>query len=114
MLITHEVDTLKKRAALAGEMRVKGSALKRSVTAMYQGTYPRPNCIHRALVCLCRHAHTSVDEVGLEITVEMPFNYPLGMVTVDSNTDMGIKSYRKWLLQMTTYLANQVSEPCTP
>ena len=38
----------------------------------------------------------------------MPANFPLGMVTVDSTTDMGIKNYRKWLLQITTFLSSQV------
>lgn len=38
----------------------------------------------------------------------MPSNYPVGMAAVESQTDMGIKTYRKWLLQMTAFLANQV------
>jgi hypothetical protein len=49
-----------------------------------------------------------VDEVGLEVRITMPGNYPLGLAAVESTTDMGIKTYRKWLLQMTAFLANQV------
>lgn len=58
LLITHEVETLKKRAGLAGEMRVKGSALKRCVTAMYQGRCPRL-VSPRTLAHMSPRVHTS-------------------------------------------------------
>eukprot|EP00124_Ichthyophonus_hoferi_P002522 Ihof_evm1s175 gene=Ihof_evmTU1s175 len=84
LIVEHEVDTVVKAAALGENLKVKGSHVSREVTASYQ-----------------------LDEVSLEIIITMPVNHPLGMVNVDSGTHFDLKSYRKWLLQMTTFLASQ-------
>ena len=45
----------------------------------------------------------------MELVVTLPSNYPLGGLTVDSAKRVGVDTaqWRKWMLQLTTFLTHQ-------
>ena len=51
----------------------------------------------------------SIDEGSMELVVTLPSNYPLGGLTVDSAKRVGVDTaqWRKWMLQLTTFLTHQ-------
>jgi len=51
----------------------------------------------------------SIDEGSMELVVSLPNNYPLGGLTVDSGKKVGVETgqWRKWMLQLTTFLIHQ-------
>ncbi len=50
-------------------------------------------------------------ELTMELVVQLPTNYPLGVVQVSSVKRLGVSEneWRNWLLQLTTFLTHQVS-----
>jgi len=51
----------------------------------------------------------SIDEGSMELVVTLPSNYPLGALTVESARRVGVETgqWRKWMLQLTTFLTHQ-------
>jgi E3 ubiquitin-protein ligase listerin len=47
-------------------------------------------------------------ELNMELIIQLPLNYPLGIVEVSSVRRIGVseKEWRNWLLQLTTYLTH--------
>ncbi|KNC75225.1 hypothetical protein SARC_12247 [Sphaeroforma arctica JP610] len=84
MLIAQEISAAANASSSHLDLTLKASTVTKEVTAYY-----------------------NLDEIALEVVIRLPANYPLGMVSVDSPSDMGIKSYRRWMLQMTTFLSSQ-------
>lgn len=52
----------------------------------------------------------SVDDIFIELVIQLPQNYPLGSIAVDSGRRVGIalQQWRNWMLQLSTYLTHQV------
>ncbi len=48
----------------------------------------------------------TMDEASMELVVQLPANFPLGPVTVDSGKRVGVTTaqWRNWMLQLTTFL----------
>lgn len=51
----------------------------------------------------------SVDEIFIELVIQLPQNYPLGSITVESGRRVGVavQQWRNWMLQLNTYLTHQ-------
>lgn len=52
----------------------------------------------------------SVDDIFIELVIQLPQNYPLGSITVESGRRIGVavQQWRNWMLQLSTYLTHQV------
>ena len=52
-----------------------------------------------------------VDEFSIELTVCIPDNYPLSPPTIKEGkrAKVDLSLWRKWLLQLSSFVANQVS-----
>lgn len=57
----------------------------------------------------------SVDDIFIELVIQLPQNYPLGSIAVESGRRVGVavQQWRNWMLQLSTYLTHQV-ETQTP
>lgn len=53
----------------------------------------------------------NVDETCIELVISLPANHPLGPISVESGRKSGIavEQWRKWKLQLTTFLSHQVA-----
>ena len=53
-------------------------------------------------------------ELSMELVIQLPVNYPLGVVKVSSVKRIGVSEneWRNWLLQLTTYLSHQNGSIC--
>ncbi|XP_053561967.1 E3 ubiquitin-protein ligase listerin [Bombina bombina] len=51
----------------------------------------------------------AVDEICIELIIQLPQNYPLGSITVESGRRVGVavQQWRNWMLQLNTYLTHQ-------
>ncbi|XP_059400765.1 E3 ubiquitin-protein ligase listerin-like [Carassius carassius] len=51
----------------------------------------------------------SVDEIFIELVIQLPQNYPLGSILVESGRRVGVavQQWRNWMLQLNTYLTHQ-------
>lgn len=50
-----------------------------------------------------------VDNVSMEITIQLPTNYPLGVIAVKSDhKGIAINKWRRWMYQLNTFLMHQV------
>ncbi|XP_069801287.1 E3 ubiquitin-protein ligase listerin [Dendropsophus ebraccatus] len=51
----------------------------------------------------------SVDDICIELIIQLPQNYPLGSITVESGRRVGVavQQWRNWMLQLNTYLTHQ-------
>ncbi|XP_068126697.1 E3 ubiquitin-protein ligase listerin isoform X2 [Hyperolius riggenbachi] len=51
----------------------------------------------------------SVDDICIELIIQLPQNYPLGSIVVESGRRVGVavQQWRNWMLQLNTYLTHQ-------
>ncbi|XP_015237598.1 PREDICTED: E3 ubiquitin-protein ligase listerin [Cyprinodon variegatus] len=51
----------------------------------------------------------SVDDIYIELVIQLPQNYPLGSIAVESGRRVGVavQQWRNWMLQLSTYLTHQ-------
>ncbi|KAM3869223.1 E3 ubiquitin-protein ligase listerin [Diretmus argenteus] len=51
----------------------------------------------------------SVDDIFIELVIQLPQNYPLGSIMVESGRRVGVavQQWRNWMLQLSTYLTHQ-------
>nr|DBA34456.1 TPA: hypothetical protein GDO54_002013 [Pyxicephalus adspersus] len=51
----------------------------------------------------------SIDDICIELIIQLPQNYPLGSITVESGRRVGVavQQWRNWMLQLNTYLTHQ-------
>ncbi|KAM4795349.1 E3 ubiquitin-protein ligase listerin [Rhinophrynus dorsalis] len=54
-------------------------------------------------------ASYSVDDICIELIIQLPQNYPIGSITVESGRRVGVavQQWRNWMLQLNTYLTHQ-------
>lgn len=52
----------------------------------------------------------SIEDIVIELIIQLPSNYPLGSITVESGRRVGVavQQWRNWMLQLSTYLTHQV------
>ncbi|XP_058884679.1 E3 ubiquitin-protein ligase listerin-like isoform X1 [Acipenser ruthenus] len=51
----------------------------------------------------------SVEDIFIELVIQLPQNYPLGSISVESGRRVGVavQQWRNWMLQLSTYLTHQ-------
>ena len=52
----------------------------------------------------------TIEDIVIELIIQLPSNYPLGSITVESGKRIGVavQQWRNWMLQLSTYLTHQV------
>ncbi|KFQ04198.1 E3 ubiquitin-protein ligase listerin, partial [Leptosomus discolor] len=88
VLSSQEISSVQTSTQLFDGMTVKARSAAREVIATY-----------------------SVDDIFIELIIQLPSNYPLGSITVESGKRVGVavQQWRNWMLQLSTYLTHQLS-----
>ncbi|XP_056415439.1 E3 ubiquitin-protein ligase listerin [Hyla sarda] len=75
-----------------------------SSTQMFDGMAVKARPTTREVI-----ATYSVDDICIELIIQLPQNYPLGSITVESGRRVGVavQQWRNWMLQLNTYLTHQ-------
>ena len=57
----------------------------------------------------------TLEEFSIELLIVLPTNYPVGVTSVECSKKLGVATseWRKWMLQLTTFLTYQVFFVCT-
>ncbi|XP_006267222.2 E3 ubiquitin-protein ligase listerin [Alligator mississippiensis] len=86
VLSLQEISSVQSSTQLFNGMTVKARSATREVIATY-----------------------SVDDIFIELIIQLPPNYPLGSITVESGKRVGVavQQWRNWMLQLSTYLTHQ-------
>ncbi|XP_062478134.1 E3 ubiquitin-protein ligase listerin [Pezoporus occidentalis] len=86
VLSAQEIASVQTSTQLFNGMTVKARSAAREVIATY-----------------------SVDDIFIELIIQLPSNYPLGSITVESGKRVGVavQQWRNWMLQLSTYLTHQ-------
>ncbi|KAJ7418047.1 hypothetical protein WISP_61250 [Willisornis vidua] len=93
VLSFQEISSVQTSTQLFNGMTVKARSAAREVIATY-----------------------SVDDIFIELIIQLPPNYPLGSITVESGKRVGVavQQWRNWMLQLSTYLTHQNSLAIQP
>ncbi|XP_075707339.1 E3 ubiquitin-protein ligase listerin [Rhinoderma darwinii] len=75
-----------------------------SSTQMFDGMTVKARPTTREVI-----ATYSVDDICIELIIQLPQNYPLGSIAVESGRRVGVavQQWRNWMLQLNTYLTHQ-------
>lgn len=86
VLSSQEIAAVQTSTQLFTGMTVKARATTREVMATY-----------------------SIEDIVIELIIQLPSNYPLGSITVESGRRVGVavQQWRNWMLQLSTYLTHQ-------
>ncbi|KAJ7997588.1 hypothetical protein DPEC_G00230570 [Dallia pectoralis] len=86
VLSTQEISSVHTSTLTFDSMTVKARSAAREVIATY-----------------------SVDDIFIELVIQLPQNYPLGSMVVESGRRVGVavQQWRNWMLQLSTYLTHQ-------
>ncbi|XP_040836624.1 E3 ubiquitin-protein ligase listerin isoform X1 [Ochotona curzoniae] len=86
VLSFQEISSVQTSTQLLNGMAVKARATTREVMATY-----------------------SIEDIVIELIIQLPSNYPLGSITVESGKRVGVavQQWRNWMLQLSTYLTHQ-------
>ncbi|KAF4025918.1 hypothetical protein G4228_018096 [Cervus hanglu yarkandensis] len=86
VLSFQEISSVQTSTQLFNGMTVKARATTREVMATY-----------------------SIEDIVIELIIQLPSNYPLGSITVESGKRVGVavQQWRNWMLQLSTYLTHQ-------
>lgn len=86
VLSAQEISSVHSSTQMFDNMTVKARSAAREVIATY-----------------------SVDDICIELVIQLPQNYPLGSITVESGKRVGVsvQQWRNWMLQLSTYLTHQ-------
>ncbi|NWT38750.1 LTN1 ligase, partial [Thinocorus orbignyianus] len=86
VLSSQEISSVQNSTQLFNGITVKARSAAREVIATY-----------------------SVDDIFIELIIQLPSNYPLGSITVESGKRVGVavQQWRNWMLQLSTYLTHQ-------
>ncbi|KAA8586931.1 hypothetical protein FQN60_000767 [Etheostoma spectabile] len=86
VLSAQEISSVHSSTQIFDSMTVKARSATREVIATY-----------------------SVDDIFIELVIQLPQNYPLGSITVESGRRVGVavQQWRNWMLQLSTYLTHQ-------
>uniref|UniRef100_A0A7N6FCH6 E3 ubiquitin-protein ligase listerin n=1 Tax=Anabas testudineus TaxID=64144 RepID=A0A7N6FCH6_ANATE len=86
VLSAEEISSVHSSTQMFDSMTVKARSAAREVIATY-----------------------SVDDIFIELVIQLPQNYPLGSIAVESGRRVGVavQQWRNWMLQLSTYLTHQ-------
>ncbi|XP_051006332.1 E3 ubiquitin-protein ligase listerin [Acomys russatus] len=86
VLSFQEISSVQTSTQLFNGMTVKARAATREVMATY-----------------------TIEDIVIELIIQLPPNYPLGSITVESGRRIGVavQQWRNWMLQLSTYLTHQ-------
>ncbi|XP_008588259.1 PREDICTED: E3 ubiquitin-protein ligase listerin [Galeopterus variegatus] len=86
VLSFQEISSVQTSTLLFNGMTVKARAATREVMATY-----------------------TIEDIVIELIIQLPSNYPLGSITVESGKRVGVavQQWRNWMLQLSTYLTHQ-------
>ncbi|XP_042637268.1 E3 ubiquitin-protein ligase listerin [Orycteropus afer afer] len=86
VLSFQEISSVQTSTQLFNGMTVKARAATREVMATY-----------------------TIEDIVIELIIQLPSNYPLGSITVESGKRVGVavQQWRNWMLQLSTYLTHQ-------
>ncbi|CAL1573458.1 unnamed protein product [Knipowitschia caucasica] len=86
VLSAQEISSVQSSTQMFDNMTVKARSAAREVIATY-----------------------CVDDICIELVIQLPQNYPLGSITVESGKRVGVsvQQWRNWMLQLSTYLTHQ-------
>ncbi|GAB5576324.1 E3 ubiquitin-protein ligase listerin isoform X1 [Prionailurus iriomotensis] len=86
VLSFQEISSVQTSTQLFNGMTVKARATTREVMATY-----------------------AIEDIVIELIIQLPSNYPLGSITVESGKRVGVavQQWRNWMLQLSTYLTHQ-------
>lgn len=86
VLSFQEISSVQTSTQLFNGMTVKARATTREVMATY-----------------------SIEDIVIELIIQLPSNYPLGSISVESGKRVGVavQQWRNWMLQLSTYLTHQ-------
>ncbi|XP_028277901.1 E3 ubiquitin-protein ligase listerin isoform X2 [Parambassis ranga] len=86
VLSAQEISSVQTSTQMFDSMTVKARSAAREVIATY-----------------------SVDDIFIELVIQLPQNYPLGSIAVESGRRVGVavQQWRNWMLQLSTYLTHQ-------
>uniref|UniRef100_A0A8C6MV41 E3 ubiquitin-protein ligase listerin n=1 Tax=Mus spicilegus TaxID=10103 RepID=A0A8C6MV41_MUSSI len=86
VLSFQEISSVQTSTQLFNGMTVKARATTREVMATY-----------------------TIEDIVIELIIQLPSNYPLGSITVESGKRIGVavQQWRNWMLQLSTYLTHQ-------
>ncbi|KAM6223493.1 E3 ubiquitin-protein ligase listerin [Rhynchocyon petersi] len=86
VLSLQEISSVQTSTQLFDGMTVKARATTREVMATY-----------------------TIEDIVIELIIQLPSNYPLGSITVESGKRVGVavQQWRNWMLQLSTYLTHQ-------
>lgn len=86
VLSFQEISSVQTSTQLFSGMTVKARATTREVMATY-----------------------TIEDIVIELIIQLPSNYPLGSITVESGKRIGVavQQWRNWMLQLSTYLTHQ-------
>ncbi|CAK6442144.1 unnamed protein product [Pipistrellus nathusii] len=86
VLSSQEITAVQTSTQLFNGMTVKARATTREVMATY-----------------------SIEDIVIELIIQLPSNYPLGSISVESGRRVGVavQQWRNWMLQLSTYLTHQ-------
>lgn len=86
VLSAQEISSVHSSTQMFDSMTVKARSAAREVIATY-----------------------SVDDIYIELVIQLPQNYPLGSIAVESGRRVGVavQQWRNWMLQLSTYLTHQ-------
>ncbi|XP_070699650.1 E3 ubiquitin-protein ligase listerin isoform X2 [Pempheris klunzingeri] len=86
VLSAQEISSVHSSTQMFDSMTVKARSAAREVIATY-----------------------SVDDIFIELVIQLPQNYPIGSIAVESGRRVGVavQQWRNWMLQLSTYLTHQ-------
>ncbi|XP_036098491.1 E3 ubiquitin-protein ligase listerin isoform X2 [Molossus molossus] len=86
VLSFQEISSVQTSTQLFNGMTVKARAATREVMATY-----------------------TIEDIVIELVIQLPPNYPLGCIAVESGRRVGVavQQWRNWMLQLSTYLTHQ-------
>ncbi|EHB03083.1 RING finger protein 160 [Heterocephalus glaber] len=86
VLSFQEISSVQTSTQLFNGMTVKARATTREVMATY-----------------------TIEDIVIELIIQLPSNYPLGSISVESGKRVGVavQQWRNWMLQLSTYLTHQ-------
>ncbi|KAM8975793.1 E3 ubiquitin-protein ligase listerin isoform 1-T1 [Pelodytes ibericus] len=89
---------------VSGVLSAQEIASVQSSTQVFDGMTVKARPTTREVV-----ANYSVDDICIELIIQLPSNYPLGSIVVESGRRVGVsvQQWRNWMLQLNTYLTHQ-------
>ncbi|XP_069492472.1 E3 ubiquitin-protein ligase listerin [Ambystoma mexicanum] len=89
---------------VSGVLSAEEIASVQTSTQLFDGMPVKARSATREVI-----ATYTVDDIFIELIIQLPPNYPLGSITIESGKRVGVavQQWRNWMLQLSTYLMHQ-------